>query len=603
MPKADDTEVMRLLAAGGVVVAAPRPAPRPAAPPGPAAPEGPAAARLAPSAPKRPGAADSSSVIDADTYERIKAGKVGYKSGNPVALPFATPGEMFLYFYPELSPHEWQLEEQHRLGGFLNLENPDACEPAKPTHDNPLIYNIVAANGSGKDTYIISPFAMWFVTSKIRSRCIVTSASQDQLKLQTFNYITNYAEKVNAYFGYDVFDIKEFYIYNNLSGSEIIGRVTNDPGKVEGFHPFESPPGAEMAVVINEAKTITDEVFVAFVRFTGYSYWLQISSPGTKSGQFYRSCSTARMDKCELVTPFVRFVTAFECPNISRAHIERVKMEHGEDSLIYTTSILAQFYSSSLDVLIPEALLKYPEPPHDTYGLEPAAGLDLAFSLDGDKSRFCIWHGNKELYNSAFQTESADKIHNWILDQLQIGLMRFGLKPENCYADGGGLGAPIISRVIEAGFPIVTRKNEFSAFNKNYYLNLGAEMYFRVKRLIEQRVLIIPPDEVARTQLTQRKAILLEQQQKWRLEPKQEAKRRLRYSPDRADAIVLALSAYPLDIMLSRPPSAQKPLQGGMTREQLASMLGDYAFNNVPHYNKPKPSWRGLNHEIIYASR
>jgi hypothetical protein len=282
-------------------------------------------------------------------------------------------------------------------------------------------------------------------------------------------------------------------------------------------------------------------------------------------------------------------------------------MEHGEDSLVYVTSILAQFYASHKDVLIPEELLKYPTPPHDTYNLQPAAGLDLAFSAEGDKTHFCIWHGNMELYRSTIQTENADALHSWIIDQLTLGSTRYGLLYENCYADGGGIGAPIISRVVEAGYHITTRRNEFSAFNKDYYLNLGAEMWFRVKRLIQQKILILPNDQLAIKQLTERRAILNETTQKWRLEPKHEAKKRLRYSPDRADSIVLALSGYPLDIMLARPPqAAQNALHRGTTAAELARQLADYAFDNV---NRDAKSRRnavyGLNHATLlkYAKR
>ena len=244
----------------------------------------------------------------------------------------------------------------------------------------------------------------------------------------------------------------------------------------------------------------------------------------------------------------MRRVTAFECPNISRAHIEQVRLIHGEDSLIYRTSILAEFFSSDLDVIIPETVYDYPPPANDTFGLEPAAGLDLAFSQDGDGTHFCIWWGNHEVYKSNVATDSADKLHSWIIEQIEIGKKRFGLKPEHVYVDGGGLGKPIISRLVEAGYAVTTRKNEYAPMDKLYYTNLGAELWFRVKRLFQQRVLVQPEDTLARKQLTERKAILLEQTQKYRLEGKLAHRARLRYSPDRADAIVLALSGYPLDV-------------------------------------------------------
>lgn len=514
--------------------------------------------------------------------DRIRAGgKIGFDQGFPITLDFRTPAEMMLYFDEELTPHEWQLEETHRLGGYLNLEDPERFEPARPTKEAPLMYQLVAANGSGKDTYVISPFALWFTASKIRSRVIVTSATQDQLKLQTFKYISDYAKRVNARLGFEVYHVKEFYVYNVLTGSEIVGRVTNDPGHVEGFHPFPSPPNCEMAVVVNEAKTITDEIQESFVRFTGYNYWLEISSPGRTEGQFYKNCMLAGEGLCELAKAWVRYVTAFECPNITKSHIDTVALRHGKESYIYVTSILARFFNSAFDVVIPESLLKYTPPAPNDYGLHTVAGLDIAFSSAGDYTRFSCWRGNRELYKSEVQTESSERLHNWIVEQLNHCKAMYKLEPEHCYADGGGLGKPIISRVIEAGYQITTRRNEAQAYDTSYYANRGAEMYFHVKRLFELKILVQPTDDLARKQITSRKAILAEGKQKYALEPKAKAKGRLGYSPDRADSIVLALSGYTVDAFINHKPAmAHNRLIDTLTDPaQRARLLTNFAFD------------------------
>ena len=237
--------------------------------------------------------------------------------------------------------------------------------------------------------------------------------------------------------------------------------------------------------------------------------------------------------------------------------------------------------------------------------MPPSAGLDLGFSLEGDPTRWSLWHGNKELENDLIRTNNADKLHYWIIEKINNAQRLFNLQHHNVYVDGGGLGAPIISRVREAGYEIVTRRNEFSAVDKSYYLNLGAEMYFRVKRLVQQRVLIIPPDHLARQQLSERKALLASGTQKYKLEPKQDAKRRLGYSPDRADSIVLALSGYPLDVLLSRPPAAQDALRK-TARDDIRAKIASFPFD-YPDANaiQQRRKIYGLNHQFIteYAKR
>jgi hypothetical protein len=252
-----------------------------------------------------------------------------------------------------------------------------------------------------------------------------------------------------------------------------------------------------------------------------------------------------------------------------------------------------------LDVVIPDDLLSYKTPPHDTYGLHPVAGLDIAFSMTGDGTQWSLWHGNKELYRAEIKTDNADKLHNWIIQQITHCKLVYKLEPHHVYADGGGLGAPIISRIREAGYDIITRKNEYQAFERMYYENLGAEMWFRVKRLFQQRILVQPTDKLAIKQLTERKAVLSESKQKYKLEPKQTHKQRLGYSPDRADAIVLALSGYPLDVLLSRAPAAQDALRR-TARDDIRNKIASYPFD-VPaiENGQDRATIYGLNHEMI----
>lgn len=550
--------------------------------------------------------ASTAQVIDGVTYDTAPSepiavtpagDQIGWSAGRPMRFDFLTPGEMLAFYCPELAPHEWQKEELHRLGGYLNLAD---AEPTEPTDSAPLFYNLVAANGSGKDAFIIKPTAVWEAACRIRHRTIITSATQEQLSLQTFTHLVDYCEAINRYHGYKVFEIKQFYIYNKLTGSEIIGRVTNTPGRVEGFHPFPSPVGAGMTIIINEAKSIPDEVFGAMSRFTGYNKWLQISSPGPESGRFYQSCVLSTEHLCELNKPFKRHITAFECKHLTTAMIDAIKRDCGENSIEYQTGVLARFFSSALDVVIPASLLDYAPPAACTYNLPVVAGLDLAFSTAGDESWFCVWHGNRELYAASIKTDSADRIHAWITTQLALARARYGLDPTNCRADAGGVGKPILSRVVESGWPITTVRNESPAFRKDYYLNLGAEMWFKVKRLVEQKILIIPRDELLRTQLTSRKALLHETTQKLRLEPKAEHKARKKSSPDRADAMILALAGYPLDILLAAPPSstARPVLNPRRDPAGFAQYCADYAFNNVDRETTPTPQLKliGLNH-------
>lgn len=458
-----------------------------------------------------------------------------------------------LFCYPEHQPYNWQREEMYRFAGHTDPSSPYQYEYNQAT---PYLYNLIAANGSGKDTYFITPCAIWFILCNTRARFIVTTSSHAQMKTQTFKYIAAMAEAFNNEItkrGQKApLEVREFNITNIYNGSEIQAFVTDEAGRVEGFHPFGDYPAGKMVICINEAKSIRDEIFNSFSRFTGFSHWLQISSPGTKQGTFYRVCQRSREDRCILGVNFRRRVTAFDCPNITAAHIKKVKEDHGEHHYIYQTSILANFYDSEHDVVIPEELITYSDPPSSTYNLFPAAGLDIA--LGGDESWLVVIHGNTEIHSKCWNIADANKLHVAIKNELDLCKSRYNLDLDNVNADGSGIGNPIIARLRDDGYDINAIRNDMAAQDKNYYLNLGAEMWFRVKRLFEMRVLVPPKHPKLRDQLTSRKYVIRETDQKIKLESKLEARSRGAHSPDYADAYVLALARYPLDELLKERP-------------------------------------------------
>lgn len=446
--------------------------------------------------------------------------------------------ELLLAHRTERTPYKWQVETLYQLAGY-NLSDLDAAPP-KPTDKNPFYYNLVAANGSGKDQIVISSFAVWFVMTKIRSRVVITSSAYEQLKDQTFKYIKTLCEDINAFHGRKVFEIVEFHITCNDTGGEIKCFVTDDPGKAEGRHPFEDYPGAEMAVIINEAKSISDEMFQAFSRFTGYNYWLEISSPGKNSGHFYKRCTLAEHQwpqPVELGKFYWRRVTAYDCDHLLGKHIDNLKLEYGEHSLIFRSQVLAEFTSLDEAAYISSLLFEnYPTLPPRTFGLPARAGLDLA--LGGDETVLYVFlAGRFHLRTTKVRDERAlaPIIVSWFKE--------FGLAAENITGDDGGIGRQILNRIQDLGYDIRRVRNEMRASNPNFFKNRGVENWARLKRMIEDKLLPNITDEETIKQLTTRsfevKGVVTY------LETKKDMKARGLSSPDRADALALCFDGVP----------------------------------------------------------
>lgn len=416
-----------------------------------------------------------------------------------------------------------------------------------PTQQNPHKFALCASNGSGKDLFVIAPFAVWFALSKIKSRVIVTSSSGTQLTSQTEAYIRSLAQSVNEHHGEEIFRIRQRYIRCNLSGSEIRLFATDEEGKAEGYHPME--PGAEMAIIINEAKSVAPEIFRALRRCTGYNYWLEVSSPGSPGGDFYKHFTGWAHKKR---------VTSYDCLHISRSEIEADRLEFGEHSAIFRSMHLALFTSLEGDCVIPievvnrciqlakEGKIKklHQEWP-DRVGIDLAAG--------GAENSIVITKGNwirKKLYFREKDTTITAKRINDFLISCSI--------PKDCeliFADDGGVGHAIIDMLINEpyGWKIARQNNQSAATDKKRFSNKGAQNWYRAKRLIDECVWFFDPtaediDSFTNesnglyTQLSNRYYKQQETQGKIALESKGEAIANGRPSPDRADGFILSLT-------------------------------------------------------------
>lgn len=410
----------------------------------------------------------------------------------------------------------------------------------KPTQLLPYKKCICACNGSGKDAYVIAPFAIWFALTKKRSLTIITSSSGVQLTAQTENYIRTLANRINEYFGQVIFKINQRFIKCLLTGSEIRMFATDEEGKAEGYHPLE--PGAEMAIIVNEAKSVKKEIFNALKRCTGFNYWLNVSTPGEPFGEFYKAFTNW--------TNSVR-VDTFMCPaHLSSLERDAERIELGEHSALYRSKHLALFTSIGGQVIIPVELLEYLKlnPPSTLFqhwplriGGDLAAGGDecVITSVKGNKiqNRFC--------FTQADTTVSADIIDKYLSETLRISKTH-----EYIFMDDGGVGRGIIDNLRRRGWNIKRILNQSPAVRKTEFGNRGAESWFRAKRILEEGLFVIDNDQKFLDQLGNRYYKQQSTQGRITLESKKDAKAHGRPSPDRADSFLLALTGLTIDDFL-----------------------------------------------------
>ena len=441
------------------------------------------------------------------------------KSGN---IQFKDPYEMLTVIDDDIlegriSLHKWQREILEDYGKPSN-----ASKPFKAA--------VRAANGSGKDQFVIAPCALWTCMASANAVSIVTTASGNQLDRQTDKYIKQLMNTINKMFGTQVWKMNYRHYTNLLNGSTIELFVTDEAGRAEGWHPVV--PGGELAIFVSEAKSVPDDIFTALARCTGFTKRVDVSSPGPPSGHFYNMCTGGNWKQYH--------VTAFDCPHLSEEYISEIKDSYGETSALYKSMIMAEFGGMDEQVVINHQKLVDLDK-HEIEHLEEeynVAGLDL--SAGGDEQVLVIRNGNKTLAVEAFNFRDTVALIN----HLEHLFRKYKLDHEQSviYGDAGGLGKPILDQ-LKANWNIVYVLNQAKPYNNLAYLNRGAELWFSVGKLIEYGEIMVPKESKLRKQLASRYFVVTPQN-KLQLESKKQARSKGHVSPDRADAFVLAFADY-----------------------------------------------------------
>lgn len=474
--------------------------------------------------------------IDAEVNATISPGAISKYT----PLDLRDHAELIATFHPsiqngEITLYPWQVEEAMFLAQDIF------------TKQEPLRHILCACNGSGKDAYVIAPFAVWHALCKIRSRCVITSSSYTQLSSQTENYIKSLCSIINEKLGQKVFVIKQMHIACTWTGSEIKLFSTDEPGRAEGYHPFPDYPRGELAIIINEGKTVSDTIFEALERCT-FNRWIIVSSPGKTNGRMFNDYSNSRSvtypEPFERGRLYSRKVTAFECPHISASRIEQEKLQYGEHHPWFRSARLAEFTSLDEPVVITaESVKKCIHFAQTHIVFNKRAGLDL--SGGGDECCFLPLDGNKISGVEAF------KIHDKVVDTCISLFDKYGFKKDEAgliFADHGGVGAAYRQHFAEKGWNLSWITNQSRALNPTgLYGNRGAELWFNMRRIIEECLLLGINDQRLISQLTSRYYTQQKLNSKIILESKKEARAKGHGSPDRADALALALVGITAD--------------------------------------------------------
>lgn len=423
-----------------------------------------------------------------------------------------------------------------------------------------------AANGSGKTSMIAAAAALWNAMTSRESTTVVTSGVKRQITKQFWPALRRLmevrlvkgGESVTIADAWDM-QMTEDGVDVKRMGSRIEGFTAADTFKFEGFH--RTGPDENLMMVVDEAKGIKDDIFDAVERCQPSRLLMQ-SSPGPAVGAFWRAWGPER----EFWVKHV--VEAKDCPHLMNlkvrlkdggvmSWVESIIAKYGPSAPLTKSMIYADWMSDDKELLVCPLHWWdrcFENPPRRQSG-ERALGIDVA--AGGDENVVAHRDGNQVEIVDAWRDKDT---HQAVVRVASI-IRRLGLDASECFLDVGGMGVVFADALAAIGLQVQRVNFGGNAIEKENYRNRGTELWVTAARRIERCEVILPDDDELRGQMTSRRYTT--PGGKMLLESKDEMRARGLNSPDRADALVMALAGgQGTDSLLQGQPYGQSAFEG-----------------------------------------
>ncbi len=331
-----------------------------------------------------------------------------------------------------------------------------------------------------------------------------------------------------SFYGLDEFDVKESEIVNRVNGTRFIfkGLRNQDVQKIKSLE------GVDI-VWIEEAQVITKkswEILAPTIRKDGSEIWISMNRIEENDPLWV--AVAANPDERTIVKK-VNFYDNPFCPDELKKQAFECKQKSLSDYLhIWEGEPLSQGAHKLIDsAKVHEAMR--PKIKETTSPL--VIGLDVARFGD-DATVFCFRRGRKclkfDVYRNMDNVEVANIATNMIEEY----------HPTKVFIDVGGVGGGVYDILKDRGFVEVIREVNFGAkaINDERYANKRAEMWDKIREWLKDEV-ELPKDEGLFDEL-----IGANKKYDFRgrlvLEEKEEIKKRLGRSTDKADALALTFA-------------------------------------------------------------
>ena len=381
--------------------------------------------------------------------------------------------------------------------------------------------SIRSGHSIGKSS-LLSWILLWFVCTKKDAKVACTAPTAHQLFDILWQEVQKWVFNMPEIFKKEIDITKDRILVKN--GNFAVARTArkDNPEALQGLH------STNMLFIIDEASGVDNKIYeVAEGSLTSPNAYAILTGNPTRSDGFF--FDTHHKQRQYWTTfQFKSTESDFATPEWCKQMAEK----YGVDSDIYRVRVLGEFPQAGQDVLIPYQLVA------DAMNMEVCNedgaevwGLDVA--RYGDDYTVLAKRKGYRVYEITEKSNlDTMQVASWLANEY----MKQPRKPQQVFVDTIGIGAGVFDRLKQLGIPVAPANvalNSTDATAKN----MRAEIYLKLKDAL-QMGLKLPQDDELLAELTSIR-YKFDSVGKLQLEAKEDMKKRIGRSPDKADAVAL----------------------------------------------------------------
>lgn len=396
-----------------------------------------------------------------------------------------------------------------------------------------------SCHGPGK-TYIAAAICLWFLYVFPESRVVTTATKWSQVKMLLWHEINQLHGMARIQGGLGGTCLQTQLVLPD--GRYALGLSTR-PGQEESFQGHHAP---HILLLYDEASGVPEPVFEAGEGYmtTEGARLLMIGNPTRAEGRFYQAFHSER---AKFAT---HHLSVFDTPNftgekvpakmaarlVSKPWVE--ERRHWEGTALWDVKVMGDFSKRSDDTVISLGAL---EDAQDRDVIEPPPDREAVIAVDvarfgSDETVISTLVGNevkiRDVYNGQDTVITAARTAN-VHKELAVGK-----GTARIVVDDSGVGGGVTDILKHKGLKVFGFNAGESAIEQDAYPNARSESWFRMADRLAG--LSIPDDEQLAADLLSPR-YKLDKDGRRVVEPKDETKKRLGRSPDRADSVNMLL--------------------------------------------------------------